>query len=297
MNWRWRRVFLSAQIRILGWLVLLFLLSIIISIFTIRQILSAQLTERVQRSLEQEIQEVQRLVEGRNPTTGEPFGNDVAAIFDVFLSRSVPEDNEFFITLLNGNVYQTSPIALPEVLITHPSFLDTLDLNQPKLGQQSQFGETIIYRVHPIETSGDVQGVFVVAQLLSSQQQEIDQAVIASKVIGSVLMIALGLAWLAIGRVLSPLKLLTETARSIQDFNQSLTQRIPVRGDDEIAELTATFNQMLDRLQTSFTTQREFINDASHEFQTPITVIQGHLEVLGNSLHHQSDEFTDAIEN
>ncbi|PSB23061.1 two-component sensor histidine kinase [filamentous cyanobacterium CCP1] len=297
MNWRWRRVFLSAQIRILGWLVLLFLLSIIISIFTIRQILSAQLTERVQRSLEQEIEEVQRLVEGRNPTTGEPFGDDVAAIFDVFLSRSVPEDNEFFITLLNGSIYQTSPIALPEILITHPSFLDTLDLSQPKLGQQSQFGETIIYRVHPIETSGDVQGVFVVAQLLRSQQQEIDQAVIvASKVIGSVLMIALGLAWLAIGRVLSPLKLLTETARSIQDFNQSLTQRIPVRGDDEIAELTATFNQMLDRLQTSFTTQREFINDASHEFQTPITVIQGHLEVLGNSLHHQSDELTDAIE-
>jgi signal transduction histidine kinase len=298
MNWRWRRVFWSAQVRILGWLVILFLSSIIISIFTIRQILLTQLTERAQRALEQEIEEVQRLVGGLNPAKGEPFGDDVDAIFDVFLSRSVPEDNEFFITLLNGSVYKTSPIALPEVLIADASFLNSFDqLSQPDWGLKSQFGETIIYRAQPIETQGDVQGVFVVVQLLSRQQREIDQAVlVASKVVGSVLLIALGLAWLAIGRVLSPLKLLTETARSIQDFSQNLNYRIPVKGEDEIAELTVTFNQMLDRLQTSFTTQREFINDASHEFQTPITVIRGHLEILNNSLHPQSDELADAIE-
>jgi signal transduction histidine kinase len=294
---RWRKLFASAQIQILGWLVLLFLSSIVISIFTIRQILFAQLVERVQRSLEQEIQELQQLVNGRNPATGEPFGNDIASIFDVFLSRNVPEDNEFFITFLDGAVYQTSPIALPEV-IDQQNFLQFLSrLNQANQGQKNLFRQTILYRAQPIVSPGDTQGVFVVVQLLSRQQQEINQAVlVASQVIGVVLLITLGLAWLAIGRVLSPLKLLTETARSIQDFNQNLSQRIPVKGEDEIAELTATFNQMLDRLQTSFTTQREFINDASHEFQTPITVIRGHLEVLNHSLSNYSNELSDAID-
>jgi signal transduction histidine kinase len=61
-----------------------------------------------------------------------------------------------------------------------------------------------------------------------------------------------------------------------------LTQRITVQGEDEIAELTITFNEMLDRLQAAFTSQRDFINDAGHELRTPITIVQGHLELLGD---------------
>jgi signal transduction histidine kinase len=53
-----------------------------------------------------------------------------------------------------------------------------------------------------------------------------------------------------------------------------------VRGNDEIADLTVTFNQMLDRLQAAFTSQQDFIKDVSHELRTPITIIQGHLELL-----------------
>ncbi|WP_416673907.1 sensor histidine kinase [Egbenema bharatensis] len=300
MNWRWHKFFLSAQTRILIWLGILIFLSVVISIFTIRQILSALLTERVQRSLEQEIEEVQRLIGGRNPSTGEPFGDDIASIFDVFLARSVPEDDEFFITLLNGEIYQTSPIALPDRLNERSSFLQSLaQVKHPQQGTKKIGWETIIYLAYPIETNGDgtSQGVFVVIQLLENKQREIDDAVlVAAKVIGLVMLVALGLAWVAIGRVLSPLKLLTETARSIHDVTQNLDQRIPIRGADEITELTMTFNQMLDRLQTSFATQREFINDASHEFQTPITVIRGHLDLLlVHLLDQTAPEMRDAV--
>ncbi|MFQ4142307.1 HAMP domain-containing sensor histidine kinase [Chlorogloeopsis sp. ULAP02] len=283
---KWRKFFLGARARILVWLVVLISLSTAISIFAIRQILFAQLLQRVQRSLEQEVEEIQRLVNGRNPATGEPFGDNVAAIFDVFLSRSVPEDDEFFITLLNGEVYQTSPIALPDALSTDTNLLRSLaQIERPIQGQKSTGWETIVYLAHPIQASGKDRSVFVVAHSLSNQQREIDRAVlVAAQVIISVLLLALILAWIAIGRVLSPLELLTETARSIKDFDQSLNRRIPIKGVDEIAELTATFNKMLDRLQASFASQREFINDASHEFQTPITVIRGNLEVLSQSL-------------
>jgi signal transduction histidine kinase len=51
-----------------------------------------------------------------------------------------------------------------------------------------------------------------------------------------------------------------------------LTER---KGGDEIAELTSTFNQMLDRLETAFEAQNNFISNASHELRTPLTAILG----------------------
>ena len=86
--------------------------------------------------------------------------------------------------------------------------------------------------------------------------------------------------WLAAGRALAPLKALSNTARSINDTD--LSRRIAVRGNDEIAELGTTFNEMLDRLDYAFTSQRAFMADVSHELRTPITIIRGHLETLGD---------------
>ena len=60
------------------------------------------------------------------------------------------------------------------------------------------------------------------------------------------------------------------------------TRRIEVDGDDEIAELGRTFNAMLDRLERAFASQRAFVSDAGHELRTPITIVRGHLELLGD---------------
>lgn len=48
---------------------------------------------------------------------------------------------------------------------------------------------------------------------------------------------------------------------------------------DEIARLSATFNRLLERLEVSFQMQKSFISNASHEMNTPLTVITGHVEV------------------
>jgi len=53
-----------------------------------------------------------------------------------------------------------------------------------------------------------------------------------------------------------------------------MTRRIPVKGSDEIAELTTTFNEMLARLQFVFDSQRSF--SCQSRATNPITVIQGH---------------------
>jgi signal transduction histidine kinase len=103
---------------------------------------------------------------------------------------------------------------------------------------------------------------------------------VAIVVMIAVLSVTSVFAWIVAGRVLAPLRLLTETAHLISESD--LTRRIPVQGIDEISELTITFNEMLDRLQAAFASQRDFINDAGHELRTPITIIRGHLELLGD---------------
>jgi signal transduction histidine kinase len=51
-------------------------------------------------------------------------------------------------------------------------------------------------------------------------------------------------------------------------------------GKDELSQLAHTFNKMLERIESAFKTQKNFIANASHELRTPLTVITGHLEVI-----------------
>jgi hypothetical protein len=93
-----------------------------------------------------------------------------------------------------------------------------------------------------------------------------------------VVLAAAVLAWTSTGRLLRPLHEVTGTARRLSA--ESLGERITPHGArDEVAELAATFNAMLDRLQASFETQRRFVANASHELRTPLSVIRTELDV------------------
>ena len=94
----------------------------------------------------------------------------------------------------------------------------------------------------------------------------------------AVLLLGSLLAWRLADRVVQPVTALTHTARSISETD--LSGRIPVQGKDEVAQLASTFNEMLDRLERAFDTQRRFTDDASHELKTPLTIVRGHLELL-----------------
>jgi two-component system, OmpR family, sensor kinase len=86
-----------------------------------------------------------------------------------------------------------------------------------------------------------------------------------------VLLIAsVGGFWLA-GLTMRPVQTITRTAQQIGE--RDLSRRLRLRRHDELGELAATFDHMLDRLQAAFTRQREFTADASHELRTPLTII------------------------
>ena len=81
--------------------------------------------------------------------------------------------------------------------------------------------------------------------------------------------VSMGLGWLIAGRVLRPLRTITTAARDISATN--LHQRLALRGpDDEFKELGDTFDGLLERLEQSFQSQRQFVANASHELRTPL---------------------------
>ncbi len=80
-------------------------------------------------------------------------------------------------------------------------------------------------------------------------------------------------------RMLRPINTMTRTARLISAGDLE-TRLDVVDSHDELKELAVTFNEMLDRIQTSFEKQEIFVSDASHELRTPISVIQGYANLL-----------------
>ncbi len=87
-----------------------------------------------------------------------------------------------------------------------------------------------------------------------------------------------GLGWIVSGRVLRPVRIITETARRASE--QHLGERLALTGPrDELKELADTFDDMLERLDAAFASQKRFVANASHELRTPLTVMRTAIDV------------------
>jgi signal transduction histidine kinase len=87
-----------------------------------------------------------------------------------------------------------------------------------------------------------------------------------------------GLGWLVSGRVLQPVRSITQTARRASQLQ--LGERLALTGpDDELKELADTFDLMLERLDAAFASQRRFVANAAHELRTPLTAMRTAIEV------------------
>lgn len=104
---------------------------------------------------------------------------------------------------------------------------------------------------------------------------------------------AVGASWLLSRRVLRPIGALT--AASAQVGEGRLTERVPVRGHDELAGLARSFNRMADSLQRSEELQRRMISDVAHELRTPLANLRGYLEALKDGVLPPSPELFESL--
>ena len=95
-------------------------------------------------------------------------------------------------------------------------------------------------------------------------------------------------------RALKPVSKIIQTAREVGG-GVDLSKRIPVpEVRDELGQLATTFNDMKDRLESSFSQIRQFSSDASHELRTPLTVLQGQNELVLNK-ERDAKEYQEVI--
>ena len=94
-----------------------------------------------------------------------------------------------------------------------------------------------------------------------------------------ILLISFFLSVLISKRTLKPVIEVTAAAQKITSSN--LDSRLPLSGnDDEIDELTKTFNRLIEQLEKDFERERQFSSDVSHELKTPLAVILGQTNLL-----------------
>lgn len=91
--------------------------------------------------------------------------------------------------------------------------------------------------------------------------------------------------WLVIRQVIRPVRMARHVAELVA--SGSLDERIEVKGEDDLARLAISFNQMSEALQSQFKqlvdlsrVQRQFVSDVSHELRTPLTTVRMAAEVL-----------------
>jgi two-component system OmpR family sensor kinase len=110
------------------------------------------------------------------------------------------------------------------------------------------------------------------------------------------MVIAAAASWFAIGKALSPLSTVTETALQISQADD-LSRRIPNPGSkhDETGRFINAFNDTLERLEHIFASQQRFLADVSHELRTPLTIIKGNVDLM-RRIKQLDEESLDTIE-
>lgn len=156
-------------------------------------------------------------------------------------------------------------------------------------------GEPVrIYSV-PLRRDGRIIGVAQIARPLSEEYAEVRRVTrTLLTLIPLALLIAGGGGAFLTSRALRPVRQITQAAGQIGAGD--LSERLPVTGQDEMAELAHTFNGMLGRLEEAFVRltkayeqQQRFTADASHELRTPLTTIKANTSLALLAPHSDTD--------
>jgi len=272
---------LSVRQRLTVTIALLTSVSLLAVGVTLYFIESRRIDQVVTAGLNREIDELRELQSGGDPSTGGQFSSG-DRLLEVFLGRNLPDPDEVLFAFLSTGKKKVQGEGVPtlEASSEFPALVDRLTV---KGGIETLKVGGTEYRiaVQPV-VYGSKTSAFVVVHDVDASRKDLHELMLTYALLAalSVIVIAGAASWIA-GRLLSPVRQLRETAQGITSGD--LGARLEVTGHDDLSDLQRTFNDMLDRLEAAFATQRQLLDDAGHELRTPLTILRGHLEVLDAS--------------
>lgn len=190
----------------------------------------------------------------------------------------LPHEKEYFIRLDTA----TRPILEPGLKPLHKNFYDKVKAE----GKATYRYRDIFYEGVLFENEAGKYIVIVSASNEYGQQfmTELRRTLMICMGIAAVVVVTAGLFFSRY--ILQPVRRITSRVKDIRAHNLHLRLDTPTSGD-EMSELAHTFNNMLDRLETAFETQNNFVSNASHELGTPLTAIIGEAELALNKQRHE----------
>lgn len=180
------------------------------------------------------------------------------------LIRIVSENNSVLFTITN---------KVPKNWVSSQSAL------KEELVEMSPKGDRLLVYRKPFEVTG-FKGTIEIVRNLENFESLINQITTLVIITG---LVAIILSFVG-GRILSfqllkPINSMIRTMKSIKE--NGLNKRVNIdKQHDEMTELGIMFNELMDNLETSFQQQQQFVEDASHELKTPLTIIHGHLSLI-----------------
>ena len=191
----------------------------------------------------------------------------------------IPDRDPFAQTLtLDGRVKDQAPETTEHIPVLTTSQLATVGTGRYFEGQVRELGGHAQLLATPIQMRG-TRMVLVVGSSIDGYDRARERLELVL-IVASPLLVGLlaGAGWLLAGAALRPVRRMTEEADEIAV--NDLGHRLPVpESNDEIEHLARTINNMLDRIERAVANERMFIDDASHELRTPISILRGELEL------------------
>ncbi|WLR51403.1 HAMP domain-containing histidine kinase [Bacillus tianshenii] len=233
-------------------------------------ILRNWMTDLEEQQVKDKMSEIQAYFSGKeNPTL---------TLDDIQKSRyfieQTNEKNELIRILdRKGNVLLSVSDQIPENFSL--PMIDTQKIQHIEVANESY----LVFQ-SPIQIKG-FEGTIEIIQSLERFEQLLRLVfiIMVTATAGAVLLSIFGGMWIT-RQMLSPVKNLSETMNKIK--REGMHERVETRdhSHDELTELSQIFNEMMDELEKSFKQQKQFVEDASHELRTPISVLEGHLSML-----------------
>ena len=185
--------------------------------------------------------------------------------------ENLPNQSQYILTYNKGKVEGRYPEKLPKNFISKV-------VTQKK--HQDNIDETFYSALLRTDKTGKQHIVITSAEnYFYSHHIKYLQNLLITSLAFSLLLILI-ITHFILKSLVQPVKNIIENVKQIDSDNLHLRLSEPnVTDTDPISKLTVTFNNMLDRIETVFETQKNFISNASHEFNTPLTSIIGEVDL------------------